>query len=71
MLVVDFLNRQAWVNPSAISMTPGMPGPGGTYWPADVSSAWWDLAPGDNSVQFGGETGIGARAVVYFSDCWS
>ena len=69
--VVDFLNRQAVVNPTTISTVPGMPGQGGTYWPADISSAWWVVEPGDNPVQVGGSTGSGCSVSVYFADCWS
>jgi hypothetical protein len=70
VLVVDFLNRQGFVNPSVPSISPGIPSTGGTYWPADVTSAWWELAPGDNQVQFGGTAGSGATATVYWADTW-
>ena len=69
-LAVDFLNRQAFVNPTAVSTTPGMPSVGGTYWPADVTSAWWQIAPGAVQVQFGGVAGSGAAATFYWSDTW-
>lgn len=69
--VVDFLNRQTFVNPSSISTTPGVPGQGGTFWPADISSAWWVLQPGDNPVQVGGQTGSGCSVLVAFADAWS
>jgi tail protein len=70
VLVVDFLNRQAWVNPSAISTMPGMPPTGGTFWPADVSSSWWQLDPGTSTVQLGGSAGSGAQALLYYSDAY-
>jgi hypothetical protein len=71
IFVIDFLNRQGWVNPSVISTTPGMPSATGTYWSADVSSAWWQLAAGSNAIQLGGETGSGCSAMIYFADAWS
>jgi hypothetical protein len=70
VLVVDFLNRQAYVNPTTVSTTPGIPSTGGTYWPADVTSAWWQIAPGDNEVQFGGQAGSGSTATYYWADSW-
>lgn len=70
ILAVDFLNRESWVNPPVLSMTPGIPSSGGTYWPADVSSGWWQLAPGDNAIQVGGQTGSGCSVSVYFSSAW-
>lgn len=69
--VVDFLNRETWVNPSAVSTVPGMPSGTGTYWPADISSAWWDLEPGSNAIELGGSTGSGCSATLYFADAWS
>lgn len=71
LLVVDFLNRQAFVNPTTISTSPGIPSTGGTYWPADASSAWWQLSPGSNQLQYGGTAGTGSTAVFYFRDAWS
>jgi hypothetical protein len=69
--VIDFSTRQTWVNPSVISTTPGMPSGTGTYWSAAVGSAWWQLAPGNNAIQLGGETGSGCSAMLYFADAWS
>lgn len=69
-LVVDFLNRQGYVNPTSVSTSPGIPSTGGTYWPADASSAWWQLAPGTNLVQFGGTAGTGATASVHWADAY-
>lgn len=70
VFVIDFLNKQAFVNPSTVSRVPGVPSTGGTYWPADISSAWWDLAPGDNVVQYGGNAGSGSSATFYWSDTY-
>jgi hypothetical protein len=68
--VVDFLNRQGYVSPTTVSTSPGIPSTGGTYWPADASSSWWQLAAGSNQVQFGGTAGTGATAVFYWSDSY-
>ena len=70
VFVVDFLNRQGFVNPSTVSYSPGVPSVGGTYWPADVSSSWWEIAPGVNTLQFGGTAGIGSTATVFWADAW-
>jgi hypothetical protein len=70
VLAVDFLNRQAFVNPTTVSTEAGIPSTGGTYWPADITSAWWQLAPGDNEVQYGGTAGTGSTAVFYWRDAW-
>lgn len=70
-LVVDFLNRQAYVNPTTISTSPGIPSTGGTYWPADADSSWWQLAAGNNEVEFGGAAGTGSTATYYWRDSWS
>ncbi|RPE39738.1 hypothetical protein EDD90_2755 [Streptomyces sp. Ag109_O5-1] len=70
VLVVDFLTRQAYVNPVTTATTPGMASAGGTYWPADVNSSWWQLAPGDNEVGYGGTAGIGSTTVFYWRDTW-
>lgn len=70
-LVVDFLNRQGYVNPTTISTSPGIPSTGGTYWPADADSAWWQLAAGSNEVEFGGSAGTGSTATYYWRDSWS
>lgn len=69
-LVVDFLNRQGYVNPSTVSYNAGIPSAGGTYWPADISSSWWQLAPGDNQVAFGGAARSGATAAYYWHDAY-
>lgn len=70
VMAVDFLNRQAFINPSTLSTSPGIPSAGGTYWPADVTSAWWQIAPGDNQVQYGGSAGSGSTALFYWADTW-
>lgn len=70
VLVVDFLTRQAYVNPSMHSTTPGMASTGGTYWPADVNSAWWQLAPGDNQLAYGGTAGSGSTAQLFWRDSY-
>jgi hypothetical protein len=69
-LVVDFLNRQGYVNPTAVSYDAGIPSTGGTYWPADISSSWWQLAAGTNLVGFGGTAGSGASATFYWHDSY-
>lgn len=70
VMAVDFLNRQAFVTPTTISTNPGFPSAGGTYWPADTNSAWWEIAPGNNQVQYGGTAGTGSTATVYWNDAW-
>lgn len=70
VLVVDFLNRQGYVNPSVPSLSPGFPSTGGTYWPADLNSSWWQLAPGANVLQFGGTIGSGSTATAYWHDAY-
>lgn len=70
VLVVDCLNRQGIVNPTTVSTSPGVPSTGGTYWPAAVSSAWWQIAPGDNQIQYGGSAGSGSTALFYWADTW-
>jgi hypothetical protein len=70
VMAVDFLNRQGFVNPTMLSTSPGIPSTGGTYWPADVTSAWWEIAPGDNQLQFGGTAGSGSTATFYWADTW-
>jgi hypothetical protein len=70
VLVVDFLNRQAYVDPSSVSTSPGIPSAGGTYWPADATSSWWKLQPGSNQIQFGGTASAGASAAVYWRDAY-
>jgi hypothetical protein len=69
-LVVDCLNRQAFVNPTTVSAYAGIPSAGGTYWPADVSSAWWQINPGDNELQYGGIAGSGSTAAFTWQDAW-
>jgi hypothetical protein len=70
VMVVDFLNRQAFINPQAVSTSPGIPSTGGTYWPADITSAWWQILPGANEVQYGGVAGSGTSAVFYWADSY-
>lgn len=70
VFVVDFLNRQGVVNPTNLSTSPGMPSTGGTYWPADVTSSWWQLAPGANTLQLGGTAGALAAATAYWHDAY-
>jgi Siphovirus-type tail component, C-terminal domain len=67
-LVVDFLNRQAWLSPSVVSLTPGVPSTGGTYYAADVPSSWWQLAPGANTLYYSGTSGNGSSATFYYRD---
>lgn len=71
VLVVDFLNRQGYVNPTTVSTSPGIPSTGGTFWPADADSAWWQLSPGSNEVEYGGSAGTGSTATYYWRDSWS
>lgn len=69
--VVDFLNRETWVTPAQVITTPGSVGDGGgTYWPADLSSSWWVLEPGDNAVEVGGQAGTGCSAAIWWSGAW-
>jgi hypothetical protein len=70
VFVVDFLNHQGLVNPTTVSTNPGFPGVGGTYWPADLTSSWWQLAPGSNTLQYGGNVGTGSTATAYWRDCY-
>ncbi|GAB2695851.1 phage tail family protein [Kitasatospora kifunensis] len=70
VFVVDFLNRQGFVNPTMLSTAPGFPSTGGTYWPADPSSSWWQLAPGTTSIQLGGTAAALASATAYWQDAW-
>lgn len=70
VLVVDLLNRQGYVNPTMASTSPGIPSTGGTYWPADAGSAWWQLVPGSNQIQFGGVAASGATATYYWADAF-
>lgn len=70
VMVVDFLNREAFVNPATVSTVPGAPSGTGTYWPADIGSSWWTVEPGSNAIEVGGITGAGCTATVYSSDAW-
>lgn len=70
VLVVDALNRQGYVNPTTVSTTAGIPSGGGTYWPADIGSTWWQIAPGDNQLEYGGVAGTGSTATFYWSDAY-
>ncbi|WP_051966513.1 phage tail family protein [Kitasatospora mediocidica] len=70
VLVVDFLNRQGYVNPTSVSYNPGIPSTGGTFWPADVGSSWWQLAAGSNQVAFSGSASTGATASFYWHDSY-
>jgi Siphovirus-type tail component, C-terminal domain len=69
-LVIDTLNRQAWLNPTAVSYTPGIPSTGGTYYAADVPSSWWQLAPGSNTLYYSGTAAGGSAATFYFADAY-
>jgi hypothetical protein len=71
LLVVDFLNRQAVLNPTAISNMPGIPSAGGAYIPADITSAWWEIAPGASTVEYGGIAGTGSSATFYWLDSFT
>lgn len=71
VMAVDFLNRQAFVNPTTISTSPGIASTGGTYWPADADSAWWQLSPGSNQVAYGGTAGTGSTVTYYWRDSYS
>lgn len=70
VFAVDFLNRQGYVNPTTVSTSPGIPSIGGTYWPADADSSWWQLGAGSTQVQFGGTAGTGSTAQVYWRDAY-
>jgi len=70
-LTVDFLNKQAWLNAPVVPSMPGISPGGGAYVAADISSAWWVLAPGSNLVQFTGTADSAATAQFLFNDCWS
>jgi hypothetical protein len=70
VLAVDFLNRQAFVNPTTVSTSPGIPSTGGTFWPADATSSWWQVGAGTSQLQFGGTAGTGATARFYFQDAY-
>lgn len=50
VLTVDTLNRQAFLN--------------GQFRSADVTSSWWRLTPGSNTLRFGG-TGSGTASITY------
>lgn len=70
-LTVDFLNRQAWLNALLVPSMPGMSLGGGAYVSADISSAWWVLAPGSNSVELAGIADSAATAEFLWNDAWS
>lgn len=56
VLVADFSTRLAQLN--------------GVYRPADARSAWWELEPGDNTVQITGQNDSGATMSVSWRDSW-
>jgi hypothetical protein len=68
-MVIDFLNKQAWIGGTAPTM-PGVP-PGGTYAPADIGSSWWTLAPGASLVQYSGSSETGSKCALSWRDAWS
>lgn len=70
-MTVDFLNRQAWIDAPGNPGLPGQPLGGGSYAPADISSAWWVLGPGTTQVGFGGAPGTGASLQLFYFDSWS
>jgi hypothetical protein len=70
VFVIDLLSRQGFVNPTTVSTTAGIPSVGGTYWPADLTSAWWHLAAGANTLQYGGTAGTGSTASYFWHDAW-
>jgi hypothetical protein len=70
VMVVDFLNRQAWINAPTIPSMPGVSPGGGSYAPADIFSAWWVLQPGANLVQLAATTSSGASAALYWRDAY-
>lgn len=55
-LVIDFLNQRATLN--------------GVFRTADLSSAWWVLQPGSETVQVTGTAGVGAQMTVTWRDAW-
>ncbi|HEY1820397.1 MAG TPA: hypothetical protein VGG83_10740 [Trebonia sp.] len=55
-LVVDLLNRVATINGQPIA--------------ADVSSAWWRLAPGASSIVLAGADYAGSSMTITYSDAW-
>lgn len=70
VMVVDFLNRQAFVNPTTASTITGVPSVGGTYWPADAGSSWWQIDAGDNELAYGGTAGTGSTAQFFWQDAY-
>jgi hypothetical protein len=70
VLLCDFPNRQAFFNPSSVSYTAGIPSAGGTYYPADVDSSWWQLAPGPNILNYSGIPGSGTSTAFYYLDSY-
>jgi hypothetical protein len=70
-MTVDFLNSQAWLGAPNAPGLPGQPLGGGSYQPADIFSAWWDLDPGSNLLQFSAASrSSGAGCTYYFYDAW-
>jgi hypothetical protein len=68
-MTVDFLNRQAWAGAPNAPGLPGLPLGGGTYVPADIASAWWDLEPGSNVIAFTADSyEAGASCLVAYYD---
>lgn len=57
VLVIDTDLKQAILNGSAV-------------YPADYTSAWWVLNPGDTQIQLGGSTAGGATISVSWRDAW-
>jgi hypothetical protein len=55
VLVLDFANRTITLN-----------GESSRYYALDAGSIWWELAPGDNLIQYGG----GGFAEVAFQSAW-
>lgn len=56
-LVVDFDSRQAILDGNALR-------------PADFTSAWWVMEPGDTEIQLGGQTSGGSTITVTWRDAW-
>ncbi len=56
VLVVDLLNRTAYLN--------------GSFRPADPWSSWWVAAPGNSQVVLQGSTSTGAQMTVTYQDAW-
>lgn len=56
ILVVDLLNRTAYLN--------------GSFRPADPWSSWWVAAPGSSQVVLQGSTSTGAQMTATYQDAW-